>query len=842
MITGYGNCQFYGSGVVKYVNTSSSGSGGAGGVSTVDDPTLVRFYQFNAEDISQNKLAGYVNGVRTYDASLGFTPTISTTNSFATGRPYISFNASSSLTPITLPGLQFNQVCTVCFWMKSNRTFTGTGQSTVVSMITTTGGAQGYSFTPSNTNSGNNNILNPFINGWQYNETFSGTFNCNDNTWHHYALVVNKGSGDVVYIDGNYYNVASRSGYSYVQYAPLYNIFLNKFILGAAYWETVSHFVGSLGDFRFYTKELLPIEISNLYTYGTIKPATSFTTPVLTNTTFLSQQVFTYTGANQTLTIPATATHMIVSAWGAGGASATTTSLHGAGWGTCMLYCVGGAGGFTQAIFPVNPANQSNYNVIVGGGGISTLSTITVPGSFGGGGGDSAGSGVWPVTTGGGRSAIQYSSNDIITAGGGGGGGAQFNSANNYRLNGGVGGGLVGGNADQDPTNYVAGFGGTQIAGGSSQQNAGSKYTGGSNSGVGGTGGGGYYGGGAGAYAGNGNSGFYFGGGGGGSSYIDTTALNVSSITTMQQASKAIPANVAGIPASYVNTVGYGGAEGGTSGGNGLVVVTYLNAVTNITSLYSDPLPAGKTMHLDAARSWTISFNSDKSVSGWNDLAGNYNFTTIGGGNGYKMTYDSVNQRIVTPDYFSQFGSASLSTVNSSSSAFLQCVLSSSIPLTTGGTFYCVVQVKPGTTNYNGGPVTISSETSSGGCLYGFGDGSTMYLNALGNSRAGAITITPPNGGQNFYNKCIFKITVTTSNVFTYQYITSTNNVSQTYGGGTRGIANAMFIGAGGKFVSNQYFFNSFDGYFHEIIFYNTLLSSANQTTVENYLINKWSL
>lgn len=159
------------------------------------------------------------------------------------------------------------------------------------------------------------------------------------------------------------------------------------------------------------------------------------------------------------------------------------------------------------------------------------------------------------------------------------------------------------------------------------------------------------------------------------------------------------------------------------------------------------------------------------------------------------------------------------------------------IPLTNGGTFYCVIQENPGSTWYNG-PFTFSSQTGYGN-LYGYGDAKTMYIDTLGSSRAGPITITPPNGGQNFYNKAIYKVTVTNANVFKYQYITSLNNVSTTYGGGTRGISIPMVLGAGGY---TGYQSNSFQGYIYEVLLYNTLLTTTQQTAIENYLINKWSL
>ncbi len=157
-------------------------------------------------------------------------------------------------------------------------------------------------------------------------------------------------------------------------------------------------------------------------------------------------QTFTYTGADQTITVPAGCGHMRVKIWGAGG-----------GGGSAK----GGGGGFVDITLTVTPGESLNAIVGSGGGG-STAS-----------GGNGAG---------GGRSAIQRSGADIATAGGGGGG------TNSYR--GGAGGANTG-----ETASGPGGTGGTQSAGGvmkagsaGGAETTGSLYTGGSRASTGVTG------------------------------------------------------------------------------------------------------------------------------------------------------------------------------------------------------------------------------------------------------------------------------------------------------------------------------------------------------------------
>lgn len=586
---------FTGTGVITFTTGSSTGGYSGPDYLLNDDPTLVLFYPFLATDVSNNKLGNRASGSVVYDASLGYTASIFTATSFSTGRTYIKLDSGSSSKPITLPAIPFNKVYTCSFWCKSSRT-SGLATNDQIGLVSFNSAvSQGYGLV---TNMTSGTVGYPAIGGWSFNEQFNATttMNSNDGYWHHYALVVNKGTGDILYIDGVYYGTASRGG-DYSSWAtkgtPFYSdaasnsFYLTRFVLGCIPWAPQFYLNGGFGDFRMYGKTLSPTEIKNLYSNGSIRPTTSYIPPTLSSKTFISSSIYTYTGANQSITIPSTATTMIVSCWGAGGASRRCNTLSYYGY---ILNSVGGGGGFTQAVFSVNPAEQSNYNVIVGGGGITANDRSPAPGGFGGGGGATTWSGITTsndvvMNSGGGRSALQYNSNDIITAGGGGAGGATICSGNptGVTLNGGAGGGLVGGNADGFST-YTGGAGGTQSAGGlGSNANGvgtpGSKYQGANTDANYAPGGGGYYGGGCGAYTPySANTPWYFFGGGGGSSYISniTVATDLGFTNTITQATKSVPPNITGLPSSVVsNTIGYGGNVSGSNGGNGLVVISF---------------------------------------------------------------------------------------------------------------------------------------------------------------------------------------------------------------------------------------------------------------------------
>jgi hypothetical protein len=237
-------------------------------------------------------------------------------------------------------------------------------------------------------------------------------------------------------------------------------------------------------------------------------------------------QTFSYTGEEQSFTVPMSVTAITVKADGASGGGPK-----------------GGRGGRVTATIQVKPGED--LAIFVGGKGYQ------VGGFNGGGAGGGSqyryghgGGGASDVRQGGERPADR-----VVVAGGGGGNGGFGNYG--YGEKGGAGGGSTGGTGgclgDYDGG---SGSGGSQTAGGvggpggigglgDGQPGANGKgLRGGAGASVpssqydtgGGGGGGGYYGGGGGGSGGKGTSGNGCGGGGGGgSSYVEPSAHNVKS-------------------------------------------------------------------------------------------------------------------------------------------------------------------------------------------------------------------------------------------------------------------------------------------------------------------------
>jgi hypothetical protein len=208
------------------------------------------------------------------------------------------------------------------------------------------------------------------------------------------------------------------------------------------------------------------------------------------------QKTFTYTGGQQTWTVPAGVTEVAIEAWGAQGGPAACCN---AGDETED----GGLGGYAVGTLKVTPG-ETLY-VYVGGKGVKQGS-----GGFNGGGpGSTWGAG------GGGASDVRQGGtavgNRVIIGGGGGGG----NCGCPDHGTGGDGGGKNGSDGLNLNGGFTPGGGGSQNGGGTAGSNPGTAGSLGQGGGVSqyhvAGGGGGYYGGG-GAYA---------AGGGGGSSYID---------------------------------------------------------------------------------------------------------------------------------------------------------------------------------------------------------------------------------------------------------------------------------------------------------------------------------
>lgn len=219
--------------------------------------------------------------------------------------------------------------------------------------------------------------------------------------------------------------------------------------------------------------------------------------------TTTTSQIFEYTGAIQTFTVPDNVETITVTAKGAKGAVAS-----------------GGAGGLVEATFPATPG--TTYNIYVGGVGTNPAGGWPNGGLGGvannqGAGGGAASYVILPANDVGGGIVT----GSLIVAGGGGGQGDGFFGV----PVGGAGGYLSGGNGTH-------GNGGTQSAGGTSTGGEAGDTEGqghggdGPNSGAaaiaeGGGGGGGWHGGGS---AGNGSNG---GSGGGGSGYIDPSGTDL---------------------------------------------------------------------------------------------------------------------------------------------------------------------------------------------------------------------------------------------------------------------------------------------------------------------------
>ena len=263
---------------------------------------------------------------------------------------------------------------------------------------------------------------------------------------------------------------------------------------------------------------------------------------------------FSYTGANQTYTVPAGVTSVHVYMWGAGGG------------GKNAVY--GGAGAMIQGVLTVTPGET--LNIVVGGGGPAPTTTLTS--AYGGGGAQGIGDG-GQSGGGGGRAAIQRGgtavTNDIVVAGAGGGG--------TFSATGGAA--TFSGTANNGGSTTVQGFGGTQSAGGAGGAagtygtgTAGSRGQGGSvvnpisaSSNDGGGGGAGYYGGGGG-----GTNLSDAGGGGGGSSFTGNLSLIPGQSVLGFNSTNGYSAPNTG-SVYYVAGVGAGAAN--AAGGNALVVI-----------------------------------------------------------------------------------------------------------------------------------------------------------------------------------------------------------------------------------------------------------------------------
>ena len=268
------------------------------------------------------------------------------------------------------------------------------------------------------------------------------------------------------------------------------------------------------------------------------------------------KEIFTYTGADQSYTIPSNAISVTAKIWGAGGRGDERPDRG-----------VGGAGGYTE--ITISKYNITNNTLIltVGQGGNSSTGSPT----YGNGGAGSSGTvnnAIRNFGAGGGMSAISYATlnnpssvtqADLIAIAGGAG---SMPAYSNKKTRAGEGGGMIGGDATDAQTN-INGLGGTQTTGGGSTNgNPGTFLQGGSSIINGSAGGGGYYGGGSGSFDNN-----QEGGGGGGSSYISSLTTDSQTVTSSTQ----IPA-MSG-DTDYISGVGVGGNNSAQNGGDGLIIL-----------------------------------------------------------------------------------------------------------------------------------------------------------------------------------------------------------------------------------------------------------------------------
>jgi uncharacterized repeat protein (TIGR02543 family) len=285
--------------------------------------------------------------------------------------------------------------------------------------------------------------------------------------------------------------------------------------------------------------------------------------------TYNNTQVYTYTGADQTFTVPDGITgtkEVLVEVWGAGGGG--TVAYYGPDYG-------GGAGGYTKATISTTTVGEV-LTLKVGKGG--TVRTTTSAYGGAGVGGNTSG---LEGSSGGGYSGVFTGSTPLAISGGGGG-------ASPGHSNQGIAGG--GGGANQSgaasTSTSMGGRGGTTSAGGAKAASCatdGAQYTGGNGCGggagteAGGGGGAGYYGGGGGNSNGQSN-----GGGGGGSGYLDATRGSLITATVGQGGALASTWAFPNKTSSNYGTdnAGRGGKSNtnttaDSGGGNGRIVIQW---------------------------------------------------------------------------------------------------------------------------------------------------------------------------------------------------------------------------------------------------------------------------
>jgi hypothetical protein len=352
-----------------------------------------------------------------------------------------------------------------------------------------------------------------------------------------------------------------------------------------------------------------------------------------------------YTGAPQTVTVPAGVTDIAMSVYGANGPYGP---YHGSGTGD-----PGGLGGAELAAIPVSPGDQ--LTVIVGGCNGNCIppnqsfAPATTLGGYGGGGAGGAATSDYSGTAGagGGGGSFVFDGSRLLIAAGGGGGGADNFGNQNTLFGGGPGAGAVaspsqdggsgqlcnsdtgggapggggedasetgggaGGSAGSQPANPVRGYpaapanpGDTGSGPATSPTTLGVGGAGGAGGGTaGGGGGGGYYGGGG------GGAGCVFAGGAGagGVGYVISTATDAESM--------------AGVGGSNVN-------------GDGFVILRSVSPPTGISGTITTPFGdglGGVTVKLTGTVSTQTTTQSNGSYAFTGLAAGTYTVTPVAG-------------------------------------------------------------------------------------------------------------------------------------------------------------------------------------------------------------------
>lgn len=317
-------------------------------------------------------------------------------------------------------------------------------------------------------------------------------------------------------------------------------------------------------------------------TAGTRTPAEAAEEGCTPTAGFTDCARFTFSGGDQTFTVPDGVTSLDVRMWGAGGGGDTQVFPAPRGLS-------GGPGGYTTGTLAVT-AGQS-LTVTSGEGGVPASTAATY------GGGGAGGGGFFPGSSGGGMSALWNGAagtpaNALLIAGGGGG-----ISVGTPIQQDGIGGGAGGGNEGSwDFSPDTSGQQGTQTAGGaaptdttgcSTPATAGTQLqggTGGSTAGAGdgtdeggGGGGSGYFGGGGGRCQ-DDSSQTQNGAGGGGSGYIGGAGVSDATTETGTDGDRVTigqPAPPPGVDDElYSEGIGVGAFTG--NGGNGEVIFQWV--------------------------------------------------------------------------------------------------------------------------------------------------------------------------------------------------------------------------------------------------------------------------